>query len=51
METVLKEQLVIEELYHQQKMAVAALRSENTDLHHMKHATEALTSENKGIYK
>ena len=48
METVLKEQLVIEELYHQQKVAVAAFRRENTSLQQTKKMFQTLTADNKG---
>ncbi len=49
MESVLKEQLVIEELYHQQKVAVAALKRENTQLNQLKQMNVAMGTKNKGI--
>lgn len=50
MDVLLREQLVIEELYHQQKMAVTALKRENTELQQIKHMNRALAAEKKGNY-
>ena len=51
MENLLKEQLVIEELYHQQKMTVAVLRRENSDLQQLRLLYNSLASEKEGTNK
>ena len=43
-----KEHLLVEELYHQQQLTVAALRSECTQLKEIKALNEALSKEKEG---
>ena len=45
-----KEQLVVEELYHQQKLTMAMLCRENTELHQLQSLNETLNNEKEGIY-
>lgn len=50
-ESMMKEQLVVEELYHQQKLTMGILCRENTELHQLQSLNETLNNEKEGFQK